>query len=62
MVKNYRLYIDSEYFVFDSLEKAKARAQEYFKEKAELRIEYLFETEDADFWAYDYESKEWVPS
>jgi hypothetical protein len=30
--------------------------------KPELRIEVLCETEGADFWAYEYTGKKWVPS
>ncbi|NVK25919.1 MAG: hypothetical protein HWE10_13405 [Gammaproteobacteria bacterium] len=62
MNKKYRLYVNAEHFHFETLEDAKKKAADYFPVKAELRIEYLFDCEGADFWAYEYPREEWVPS
>ena len=60
--ENYRLYVNSEKYYFSTFEEAKEQAQNHIKDKPELRIEVLIETEGADFWAYEYQSKQWVPS
>ena len=57
-----RLYVNGDQYIFNSIEAAKARAMEYMELKAELRIEYLFETEEHDFWAWEYENCVWAPS
>jgi hypothetical protein len=57
-----RLYVNGDQFFFRSINDTKAAAQQYMAQKAELRIEYLFETDEHDFWAYEYENKAWVPS
>ena len=59
---NYRLYVNGEQYYFATLEAAKLAAQGYMQNKPELRIEILVETPGADFWAYEYQSKQWVPS
>jgi len=60
--ENYRLYINAEQLNFESFDKAKEEAKMHLSDKPELRIEILLETEDADFWAYEYEKDQWVPS
>jgi hypothetical protein len=59
---NYRLYINSEQYYFSTYEEAVKAAEKYMKNKPELRIEVLCETEGADFWAYEYAGNKWVPS
>ena len=59
---NYRLYVDAKQFYCSSFEEAKEAAKEHLSGRPELRIEILQETEGADFWAYEYENNEWVPS
>jgi len=60
--QNYRLYIDTKQLYFSTLEEAKLEAQKHMTKKPELRIEILVETDGADFWAYEYENKQWSPS
>lgn len=62
--ENYRLYAGSERFYYSTFEDAKSAAKRFMPSKVELRIEILVELEefDADFWAYEYENKQWVPS
>ena len=60
--ENYRLYIGTKQLYFSTFDEAKLEANKYMKEKPELRIEILVETNGADFWAYEYENKQWVPS
>jgi hypothetical protein len=57
-----RLYVNSEQYLHSSVADAKEAAKKYIPQKASLRIEYLFETDDADFWAYEYNDSKWVPS
>jgi intracellular sulfur oxidation DsrE/DsrF family protein len=60
--ENYRLYVDGDQHYFATFEAAKKAAENYMNNKPELRIEILVETDGADFWAYEYDSKKWVPS
>ncbi len=60
--ENYRLYIDTQQFYFNTFEAAKEEAIKHMPDKPELRIEILIDTEGSDFWAYEYENKEWMPS
>ena len=60
--ENYRLYVDAKQYYFATFEEAKEEATKYMPGKPELRIEILIETQGADFWAYEYPSKQWVPS
>jgi hypothetical protein len=59
---NCRLYVGSEHHYFATFDAAKLAAQEYMPNEPELRIVILIETTGADFWAYEYQSKQWVPS
>ncbi|MCG8014899.1 MAG: hypothetical protein JAY97_01695 [Candidatus Thiodiazotropha sp. 'RUGA'] len=59
---NNRLYIGNITLHFSTFEEAKNEAEKLMHGKPELRIEILTETEGADFWAYEYENKQWVPS
>jgi len=60
--ENYRLYIDTKQLYFATFEEAKLEAEKHMSEKPELRIEILIETEGADFWAFEFANKKWVPS
>lgn len=60
--ENYRLYVDTSLFYFATFQQAKREAEKHISKKAELRIEVLIETEGADFWAFEYETNQWVPS
>ncbi len=60
--ENYRLYIGTKRLYFVTFEEAKLEAEKHMSEKPELRIEILIETEGADFWAYEFANKKWVPS
>ena len=62
--ENYRLYVGSEMTYYRTLEEAKDAARSFMPGKAELRIEILVEIgqNEADFWAYSYETNQWVPS
>lgn len=60
--KNYRLFVGKERYYFATFEAAQSAALSYVPDKSELRIEVLVETTSADFWAYEYKSKQWVPS
>ncbi|MHA2937050.1 hypothetical protein ACXJY6_02020 [Vibrio sp. RC27] len=57
-----RLYVNSEQYLHSSITDAKEAAIQYISQKAELRIEYLFETDEPDFWDYEYNNEKWVPS
>ncbi len=59
---NYRLYIGSKRLHFATFEEAKREAEQYMPETEELRIEILIETNGPDFWAYEYNNHQWVPS
>lgn len=59
---NYRSYVGNEKYHFATFEAAKNAAQEFMPSTPELRIEILEEISGADFWAYEYQSKKWVPS
>ncbi|MRX28632.1 hypothetical protein [Kangiella sp. HZ709] len=58
------LYIGTERKKCESVAKAKSIATENMTRKPALRIELLSELDEfeADFWAYNYDLKEWVPS
>ncbi|WP_444958744.1 hypothetical protein [Microbulbifer sp. ZKSA002] len=62
--QNYRLYAGKNISHYDSFEAAKEAAKKHMIEKAELRIEILTDLspDKADFWAYEYDTKQWVPS
>jgi len=49
---------------FRTMEEAKEAAKLFMHKKAELRIEIVMEIDinEADWWAYNYETKEWEPS
>lgn len=61
---NFRLYVDRDISHYRTMEKAKEAAKLFMPKKPELRIEILMEADpdEADWWAYNYETKEWVPS
>ncbi|WP_152555831.1 hypothetical protein [Ferriphaselus sp. R-1] len=62
--ENFRLYVDREISHYRTMEEAKEAAKLFMPKKAELRIEILMEIDisEADWWAYNYETKEWEPS
>ncbi len=60
--ERYRLYVGSTTYLYPTFQDAVMAAQEKMDNGLELRIEVLVETEGADFWAYEYQSKKWVPS
>nr|WP_305909459.1 hypothetical protein [Methylomarinum sp. Ch1-1]MDP4522372.1 hypothetical protein [Methylomarinum sp. Ch1-1] len=59
---NYRLYIGNITLHFATFEAAKKESEKLMLGEPELRIEILTETEGVDFWAYEYENKQWMPS
>ncbi len=59
---NYRLYIGTKRLYFSTFEEAKQEAEKCMPGKEELRIEILIETDGPDFWAYEYNKNQWVPS
>ncbi len=63
-VEHYRLYAGKEIFNYATLEAAKESAKLFMPNKISLRIEVLIEIDEnqADFLAYEYESKQWAPS
>ena len=62
MSDNYRLYVGDRHYYFPTFDSAKLAAQKFEQSKPQLRIEVLIETDSADFWAYDYQLKQWLPS
>jgi len=60
----FRLYVDSEISHYRTMEEAKEAAMSFIQNKPELRIEILLDIDlsEADWWAYNYEIKEWEPS
>ncbi|MDO6466404.1 hypothetical protein [Pseudoalteromonas carrageenovora] len=60
--ENYRLYVNGTQSYFESFEQAQREAKKFMPDKAELRIETLIQTSEADFWAYEYKNGKWVPS
>jgi len=60
--KYYRLYVNTKQYYFETFEEAKQESKKYMSKKPELRIEILKDTSGADFWAYEYKPKKWVPS
>ena len=60
--QKYRLYVGSIILYFATFEDAKNESKKLMLGNPELRIEILTETEGADFWAYEYENNQWVPS
>ena len=59
---NFRLYIGNKHLHFATFEEAKQEAIKYMQGKPELRIEVLIEIDGPDFWAYEYNNHQWVPS
>ena len=59
---SYRLYIGNQKLYFSTFDEAKKESEKHMSRKPEMRIEALIETDDADFWAYEYQNKQWVPS
>lgn len=62
MEENYRLYVGKEQSYFETFDAAKEAAIEFMSNKPALRIEILVGDNASDFWAYEYEAKQWVPS
>lgn len=62
MSQECRLYVNGDSYIFSSVDEAEKVAEKHMPSKAELRIEYLFETEEHDFWAWEYENCLWAPS
>ncbi|ASM52030.1 hypothetical protein PESP_b0477 [Pseudoalteromonas espejiana DSM 9414] len=56
------LYANGERHLYPSIAKAHEAAEQFICFKVDLRLEYLFETTGADFWAYEYNQNKWVPS
>ena len=61
---NYRLYAGKEIFSHPTFEEAKEAAKSFMPNELPLRIEVLPEGGplEADWWAYEYENKQWKPS
>lgn len=61
---NFRLYSGSEMSHYGTMKEAKEAAKSFMPNKPELRIEIIMEmaSGEADWWAYNYETKEWEPS
>jgi hypothetical protein len=61
---NYRLYVDKDISHYETFEAAKDAAKLFMPSRACLRIEILADVSEgeADFWAYEYEANQWVPS
>ena len=57
-----RLYLNAAQYLFSIVEEAKEAAKKFMPEKAALRIEYLYQTKEHDFWAYEYDNKVWLLS
>jgi hypothetical protein len=62
MVENYRLYVETELSYFETFEAAKEASEKFMSNKPELRIELLTGPNATDFWAYEYEAGQWIPS
>lgn len=62
--ESYKLYAGEGISYYETFEEADAVAREYMPKKVALRIEVLKElqTDEADWWAYEYEKDEWFPS
>jgi len=62
--ENYRLYAGKEISCHSTFEGAKEAAESFMAEKVGLRIEILIEIgpHEADWWAYEYNNKQWAPS
>lgn len=62
--ENYKLYAGTDTSFYANFEEAKDAAKEFMADKVSLRIEVLIElsTNQADWWAYEYENNQWAPS
>ena len=62
--ENFRLYAGKEKFCYATLEEAKVVVEYFIPNKTILRIEVLVEVgpNEIDWWAYEYENNQWVPS
>ena len=62
--QNFRLYVGSEITHYRTIEEAKDAAKSFMPGRHELRIEILMDINlnEADFWAYNYETNLWEPS
>jgi hypothetical protein len=60
----FRLYAGQNISSHATFELAKEAAHKYMPNENYLRIEILVEIApgDADWWAYEYDKNEWVPS
>ncbi|MHA2936666.1 hypothetical protein ACXJY6_00055 [Vibrio sp. RC27] len=61
---NYKLYAGEEVSYYSSMETAKEAAKIFIAKQVYLRIEILVELPvgAVDWWAYEYNNKQWVPS
>ena len=62
--ENFRLYVGSEITHYRTFEEAKDAAKSFMPGRSELRIEIMMDIDldEADFWAYNYETNQWEPS
>jgi len=60
----YKLYAGNVTTFHSTFEEAKEAAKKYMPDESYLRIEVLKEIGpyEADWWAYEYESNQWIPS
>ena len=60
----FRLYAGENVSSYATFEMAKEAAKKYMPSEQYLRIELISDVApgDADWWAYEYEKNEWVPS
>ncbi|WP_346837033.1 hypothetical protein [Microbulbifer sp. SAOS-129_SWC] len=60
----YKLYAGDLVTFHSTFEEAKEAAKKYMPDESYLRIEILKEIgpQEADWWAYEYESNKWNPS
>lgn len=61
---DFKLYAGKEIFCYLTLEEVKAAAEYFIPNKTILRIEISVEngSNENDWWAYEYENNQWVPS
>lgn len=62
--KNYRLYAGTQVSYYVTFDDAKQAAEAYIPHENYLRIEILIDIKpgEADWWAYEYDTKQWAPS
>lgn len=58
----FRLHVETDRSLHYSFDEAKAEASKHMSERKTLRIVELEEKHEGVWWAYIYESEEWIPS